>query len=373
MGILMSSLSPYNNDLYASNLAGISVLAIHGSDDDNVPPRHSRQHIALIEAWAQSSTHTNLVEVPKKGHWWDDVLSLQEVYDFIDTLVKSPPRDWEEDRKKGFTITTANPDESGGKSGVRILELNRPGRLARLDVNGPQWEGEPRGEKGMFHGMNVRRFSYQPVRGGAKRIMTQTNGIWSESGDDFSPDDRVRRYGPMIRLLASQGPMNIIADPSNSSAWSVALRYAHDLYLYHRIAVNVLSDDKALQHMTKDELFGNLVTVGRSDENRFTAFIAHLLGQTSSIPLSFHEPGVIRLAGRDIWETGTGEYICVVTALGQLTSETGVISLHPHPTSSAFSFGLACIVAGNDTEGLELAARLLPLRTGVPVCSIVRA
>lgn len=43
---------------------------------------------------------------------------------------------------------------------------------------------------------------------------------------------------------------------------------------------------------------------------------------------------------------------------------SGIITLHPHPTTPT---SLACIVAGNDELGLELAARLLPLRTGVSV------
>jgi hypothetical protein len=29
---------------------------------------------------------------------------------------------------KGFTVTTANPDESGGLGGIRITELETPGR-----------------------------------------------------------------------------------------------------------------------------------------------------------------------------------------------------------------------------------------------------
>lgn len=36
--------------------------------------------------------------------------------------------------------------------------------------------------------------------------------------------------------------------------------------------------------------------------------------------------------------------------------------MHPHPGD-----GLSCLVAGNDEVGMEMAARLLPLRTGVMV------
>ncbi len=51
MAILHSSLTPYDNDLYASNLARLPVLAVHGEEDDNVPVYHSRVHTALVDAW----------------------------------------------------------------------------------------------------------------------------------------------------------------------------------------------------------------------------------------------------------------------------------------------------------------------------------
>lgn len=43
----------------------------------------------------------------------------------------------------------------------------------------------------------------------------------------------------------------------------------------------------------------------------------------------------------------------------------GIVSLLPHPTAGDDALG--AIVAGNDDAGFDLAARLLPLRTGVPI------
>lgn len=48
----------------------------------------------------------------------------------------------------------------------------------------------------------------------------------------------------------------------------------------------------------------------------------------------------------------------------KLISVTGLISLHPHPISAT---ALAMVIAGNDNQGLETAARLFPIRTGVTV------
>lgn len=128
MGILMSALAPYNNDLYASNLAHIPVLAIHGSDDSNVPPRHSREHVALVGVWEGDRNSIKLIEVPKRGHYWEDMLQEEQVTKWIEDLPGR--RDPQADRKKGFTITTANPQESGGRGGIRILEMDTPGRCA---------------------------------------------------------------------------------------------------------------------------------------------------------------------------------------------------------------------------------------------------
>ena len=126
MGILFSSLTPYNNDLHASNLAHIPVLAVHGADDGNVPPRHGRSHVALIDAWEGNQRDVKFVEIPKKDHWWDDVFRGKEVEEWMKNL---PTRkSWGQQRKDGFTLTSANPQERGGRAGIRILELETPGR-----------------------------------------------------------------------------------------------------------------------------------------------------------------------------------------------------------------------------------------------------
>lgn len=42
----------------------------------------------------------------------------------------------------------------------------------------------------------------------------------------------------------------------------------------------------------------------------------------------------------------------------------GIVSLLPHPTSAA---SIALLIAGNSDAGTEAAARIFPLRTGVPI------
>jgi pimeloyl-ACP methyl ester carboxylesterase len=50
-GILHSSLTMFENDLHASNLAGIPLLWKYGSRDEDVPPHHSPTMSGLVEQW----------------------------------------------------------------------------------------------------------------------------------------------------------------------------------------------------------------------------------------------------------------------------------------------------------------------------------
>lgn len=49
--ILESSIAEHDIDLYASNMAGIPILARTGADDDNVPPLHTRRLVRLVNEW----------------------------------------------------------------------------------------------------------------------------------------------------------------------------------------------------------------------------------------------------------------------------------------------------------------------------------
>lgn len=128
MGILDSALSPYNNDLHLSNLVGIPCLALHGSADDNVTPRHSRLQAGIVDAWQAKRGHVEVVEVKGKGHWWDGLLREPRVAEFIERVMRAPKRKWDDERNMGFTLTAANPDESGERAGIKIVEVETPGR-----------------------------------------------------------------------------------------------------------------------------------------------------------------------------------------------------------------------------------------------------
>lgn len=378
LGILSAALTPYNNDLYASNLASVPVLAVHGAEDDNVPPRHGRAQCAIVAAWSSNpaySRHADVqfVEVPHVGHVWDGVLRHPAIMDFI----ASPPpqREVDEVRRVGFTLATANPQECGGKAGIRIAELAVPGRLARLDVNARQWCNGRRGKLDL-HGTNVRRVE---ITGWAAEAAQTQSLTWSKTARAFvtAPTPALpRAYGPMIRLLASVGPLVLVT--ASSRARAIATRYAHHLRVYHRLDTVMMSDKEALLATADGSLaLSNIVVIGGPEENSYAEW---MMAQEGVPPVKFPTRGVMTVDGRLVWEEGTGASslfelsdTAFPVSAPQLTRPCfhvqltpGIITLLPHPATHTTT-ALACLVAGNDALGLELAARLLPLRTGVPV------
>jgi len=51
------------------NLRNVPVLAVHGGDDDDVPPTHARMLIGMLERMGYDA---RLWEEPGMGHWWDN-------------------------------------------------------------------------------------------------------------------------------------------------------------------------------------------------------------------------------------------------------------------------------------------------------------
>lgn len=128
VGILNASLTPFNNDLYLSNLANVPCLALHGGADGNVPPRHSRVYASTINSWSRDKDAVEVVEADGEDHWWDDMLKHPRIMDFIRRVVQTKKRSINDERARGFTLTTACVEETGCKAGIQIIELETPGK-----------------------------------------------------------------------------------------------------------------------------------------------------------------------------------------------------------------------------------------------------
>ncbi len=154
-------------------------------------------------------------------------------------------------------------------------------RLARLDVNARQWR---RGAEDslQLHGMNVKRlaidgydhYTQAEINNRTHPLIDRETKVVDLKTTSESPKHGVRAYGPMIRLLATSGPMVFIIPPNDSVFTSLATRLAHDLYLYHRVDSEIVMEQEALERTAHGILGrGNVVSLGRPEENKYTAWM----------------------------------------------------------------------------------------------------
>ena len=75
-----------------------------------------------------------------------------------------------------------------------------------------------------------------------------------------------RRYGPMIRILASRGSITIAVGALKRHR-DLALRMAHDIHLNHRLDVNIMSAAECVRPIAGNQICGSLVVVGGPSDN----------------------------------------------------------------------------------------------------------
>jgi hypothetical protein len=128
--LLDTSLSSYRHELLLDNVKGISILQQHGSIDDNVPVFHSRLMNQQITVHGANALYA---ELPGKNHWFDGIMTTQPLSEFFENELNNFARPLH--APEAFTLTVANPADSGPKFGVKILHLRRPGQLGKIHVS----------------------------------------------------------------------------------------------------------------------------------------------------------------------------------------------------------------------------------------------
>ncbi|KAJ7582507.1 hypothetical protein C8J56DRAFT_954942 [Mycena floridula] len=338
-GILESSLTPDDNDLFASNLVDTPILAIHGGEDGNVPVWHSRQAVDVVKTWSPNANVT-FREDPGENHWYDSVFNNHQVRNFLDALLAGNPRP----PSRSFTLTVAIPAESGSLHGWRIEALSIPGRLGRIRVE----IGE--GDKISVATSNVAWFSVD------RRVFAVSSIRIDEEHLKISEDSKLLRFqavegkvwkvatphypgiqssGRIQTILSSPGPLLLVVpDDNHQREMSVALRIAHDLNTYHKLDTNIITSSEALTVDDKILNQGNIVVVGNEASQAIGQRFSLDL-QKSQIAPYFSKPGM------------------------------GLLFLHNHPRLAG---GRMLLMQSTDSDfGLERAARLFPIRSGIPV------
>ncbi|KAL8277729.1 hypothetical protein RQP46_009851 [Phenoliferia psychrophenolica] len=326
-GILDAALTTWDNDLHASNLAGMPILNRHGGDDDNVPVQHSRQLVSAVERWSGNSSLITFSEVPGEGHWWEKVFDAPEVSTFLDSLFLNKTRPAQGNVE--FTITTANPEETGSKNGFRIVELETPGRLARITVR-IYSDPETMQVQAILKTRNVRSFSIDQTllesllgvlpsnvvvnsRPSFPLLATPSQQTFTldPSTPHLSPSPSPsstapRRYGPLLAILTSPNPLQIIIGTSGSEETtqhlaSIASRISHDAYLYGKVTSVILRDSEVGAKTAP----GNVVLIGGSHENS----VVKSWARDWPVPVDFLAPGAFAVGGEIFQTPGQGEFV----------------------------------------------------------------
>ncbi|KXN90500.1 hypothetical protein AN958_04172 [Leucoagaricus sp. SymC.cos] len=363
--ILETSLTPDDNDLFMSNIINKPVLVVHGGDDDNVPVWHGRESFSVVKSWARTlGVASNITMKEDKGqlHFYPTVLNNSQVEDFVNGLLASPER--QSHLSEPFTLTVFRPEESGSLNGWKIEEVEVPGRLARLSVTFSASAGTI-----TVRATNVKRFSVSWL---PDRI-----SVFSIGGDNIFLDKASQRtpfhFGrdpsslkwtvcaqlkaqvpsPPTRIqffLSTSGPINFILSTSGEgnkrNFESLPFRLAHDLYIYHRLDSEIVQDHELVNGSKIDWPEGNIVLVGRMKD----PFVQHVLNQGRT---------PIRLWGNSLMLNGQSL---------KTDCDTGLVFLHPHPTSPN---GLLLLIIAESAVALERAGRLFPIRTGITIPSWV--
>ncbi|KAJ3806599.1 hypothetical protein F5876DRAFT_90994 [Lentinula aff. lateritia] len=353
--ILHTSLTPDDNDLFVGNLRGKDVLAIHGGDDENVPVWHSRELVSVLQnldGIGHNTSRVEFLEFRGQSHWFPTVFKNNQVQSFIDQLLDAVELGPQcVTYPETFSLTVAIPAESGSMRGWHVEKLSIPGRLGRVSVH----VIEHSSSFAMLvnaETTNILEFSVDPeLFASLKRHKLYTSRPSGLNCGKYLSDswNTLQLSGRMQTVLSSYSSVDgselmgsaplvfVVPDAvldlesgpteTPSHAMSIALRLSHDLLLYHRLDSEIMINSEVDIALLKPE-FASAFSKGNVIVNKFRR------GE------QFHRR--------------------------QRIYDKRILFLHPHPMNSC-----AKMLLLQSTEpvgvGLERAARLFPIRTGVPV------
>jgi len=409
--ILQTSLTPDDNDLFLGNLHGKDVLAIHGGDDENVPVWHSRELVSVLESLCGSESNTSRIEyqeIPGQPHWFPSVLNNDRVQSFIDQLLDKVELDSSQVtdynvKPEHFKLTVAVPAEVSSMRGFHVEKLAAPGRLGRISVDVRKGtHSNSSAARVTVETTNVLEFSVNPNLFGAlgrdaefwidgDKMHLHVNPVEEGKMIYFkameqkvwklnSVPNTLQLSGRMQTILSSDRPAPIVfivpdpaLDPESRPSWttshamSVALRLAHDLLLYHRLDSEIILNSEVNfgpESASASVLGrGNIVVVG----NQAAFGLQNVLNDKIEEQVAFNRKRSF---------IGVEEFLTKVHIVTRKNSFSpdgpelqpgqGVLFLHPHPLNSHAKM---LLLQSTDTLGigLERAARLFPIRTGIPV------
>ncbi|KAJ4314577.1 hypothetical protein N0V94_006404 [Neodidymelliopsis sp. IMI 364377] len=339
--VISASLNSYRHELLLGNARGIPVQQQHGAIDDNVPAYHSR---FLAQQLQLSGANSSYNEVPGQNHWWDGVMTTQELVDFYHNQARSTdvlPRQLDE-----FSIVVGDPGDTGSKGGIKVLQLEDPGQYGRVHVRGRSVQtsnvlslefGPPFWKDSISldgQDLDIAALTATSDSLVQARLTKNTWGLQVMGTKEARLSGRRgRQLGSMTAILRTHRSI-IVQHPGTTNTSQVALQVSRNLHQYFKADTIVLGKSVAstLVHGTHNVI---LLAVGDSLE-----------GAAPDFPIQ------VSMAGISICDNRGREQ--------QYDTARGAAWLRPLEDER-----LELVLWGADDDGLRQAARLVPMLTGV--------
>ncbi|KAJ3388598.1 hypothetical protein HDU92_001416 [Lobulomyces angularis] len=380
-GILENSIAENDIDLHAENMEGIPILARTGSEDDNVPPIHSRRLIRMMQEISFDKFKANLSEILLQGHWFEGVLNDELIDSIITSSISDKSPILSKKNIEKFSLTALNPAVCGPKNGIRILQLQVPFRLGKIAVSivenkmfikttnirrfqflaEPLWKykrrnllsrpppGIWRSEIAEWHVDNT-YFNSTPKIGPSYLNSDLQADTWTVSKDFLwiSEERHFSTYGPASNVLSNPFVIVIPSNLTSNNSWKKNMYYkmaqllALSWYVHARGGTQILLDS---QIHDGDAARYNMIVLGGPLDNLWTR--RREKENKAGNMVNFLENGRGFQIGKRNY-TGPG---------------VGIIFNAPNPTRTR----LAIFLDGTDENGLAKAVWNVPFRAGMMV------
>ncbi|EGG15274.1 hypothetical protein DFA_10108 [Cavenderia fasciculata] len=348
--LLDASISHHNVDMYTPHLAGIPLIARFGTIDDNVPPYHLRRMVRLVDEITRNTTFGQISAVAGEGHWFNGVVddAIMQAF-FNENAQQGRPA-----LPQQFVVTSLNPQNSGSRGGIQILQLTEVGRVGKLFVNQTQTS---QGLKWIITSQNVRRFGFVPFDECPQSIELDGDSFsyhqypqityfsdegWDTTGNNewLLQEKQPLTYGPISLVLEFQ--LTIVYGTKGTYEQEVANReiaiyLANTLYYQERYSVTVMPDTDFTSSVFA---MSNVILISGPQANAASNSIK------STFPVQYRSEGGFMIGPN----TFTGDGL-------------GLVFLSPCPSSVTRQGCLIAMIDGTDADGLYKALNLFPIKS----------
>ena len=347
--VVHQAIASCSHELLVENMAQTPIMIQHGSDDENVPPYHSRLMNSLL---GETDAEACYVELPKKGHWFEGAMATAALRTFYHQHLPSTVRTGQP--PETFSAVFPNSDDMGSRFGIVVDQLESPDHFGRIDVSRDDqtWRLSTTNIHRLHFDFAVRGFK-PPVRilldGSEKAYVEKSSSSLATSfvqSENCSWDVEAaeawktleqrfgRQRGALDAVMRTTGSFKIARYSAN--LFDIALQISRNLYQYYH------ADSTITNYPNED---------GKQAGNSIALAIGKDLppGELAAFPINILPTGIqLRKRGR--------------SRVKSIPMEAGLGAIFLRP------FGeeqLELVVWGADESGLRQAARLVPTLTGV--------